>query len=888
MQPSRAPLALCWHHFLLLALLLIPLASAVPQNLTYGIVLNSQDPASPSFIRAISLAKDAVNADPTLNPYVSVSLKTYDSMGAPTQAFIAGMQAVTEGVSGLIGEADSGNTETLALVSQVRANIPLCSGASTSPALSNKTEFPNFFRTIPKDDAQAAGFVALLAQMGWKRVAILFEGTAYGQGITQALGTANTDTGAFSIDAQLSFNPEDDAQITSQLRALLASGSRIILAIGADTANFAKLIKMAATMGLVGDNYVWVLSDALFPALQQLSDSPTTADPAVAAALKGALAVYPRESSGQAGINFASTFATGNSAIPLAPYSMFYYDCVQALVRAQLPLLPAFPVFNIAQIASVTYPGVTGTLAFTPAGDRVGDFLVYNYNGHSVSEVASIKAPTYVYSPSTTVAITFHSGSSSPPLDAPVMKDNVVDWTSPLAIVVTAAFGIMVVVILVSAVGIFAKRQDAGMRAASPLFCGLSLLGMLLVFLSEGVDVGAKTQLHCIAYPALLSTGFFITLCAVFVKQWRIYRIFENVHLINQGIRDKKLITIFSLMVGVQIILLVCMMIVTPLHPVATLDKMTGQTTYSCEATNSSLQGIFAALIFAYGGALVLVCTYLAIRTRNVYSAFNESKWIGLSVYNIILCGSIAIGMTYIGGIPETTRFGVRSAAVFFAATVVYYTLVGRLFQVLLISENSRSEDLGSGAAAAMAAQEVKAAASYVQLGVVTRSGQGLVAVQMRTGRFPMRQQGVVNAHWKTHILSVALGAGERTLVLFEVNSHEAGVAVPLTSVRARVVSSDSKPSDGRARQYRFEIRYHTTCMVAQASTQTECDEWVYLLNSAAGTGSQDDNLHGGESPLPYSPTRAAHGGSRRENDFGLLPYAASGRRGGSHAQGGR
>lgn len=55
---------------------------------------------------------------------------------------------------------------------------------STSPELSNKARFEYFTRTIPSDLHQVRAMVAIVKQLGWRYVSIVYEESNYGIKVT--------------------------------------------------------------------------------------------------------------------------------------------------------------------------------------------------------------------------------------------------------------------------------------------------------------------------------------------------------------------------------------------------------------------------------------------------------------------------------------------------------------------------------------------------------------------------------------------------------------------------------------------------------------------------------------------------------------------------------
>ncbi len=91
---------------------------------------------------------------------------------------------IGEGVVGVIGHICSGATEA-ALGVYLEEEIPIISPSATNPSLTQSGEYPNFFRTIAPDDAQAALQVNFAESLGLSRIAILHDRQSYGLGLAE-------------------------------------------------------------------------------------------------------------------------------------------------------------------------------------------------------------------------------------------------------------------------------------------------------------------------------------------------------------------------------------------------------------------------------------------------------------------------------------------------------------------------------------------------------------------------------------------------------------------------------------------------------------------------------------------------------------------------------
>lgn len=94
-------------------------------------------------------------------------------------------------------------------------NIPQCAAAS-SPDLSNKTEYPYFFRSVSSDVIGARAFVTLAQNMNWKRVAVLTPNSPFGLGYLKAFQASAVGSGVQIIASKL--YPLGNQNFTSQIK----------------------------------------------------------------------------------------------------------------------------------------------------------------------------------------------------------------------------------------------------------------------------------------------------------------------------------------------------------------------------------------------------------------------------------------------------------------------------------------------------------------------------------------------------------------------------------------------------------------------------------------------------------------------------------------------
>jgi len=111
-----------------------------------------------------------------------IELVIEDDVCKPEIAANSAAKVVGEGVVAVIGHICSGATKS-ALGIYKEAGIPTISPSATNPPLTQSGEYPNFFRTIAPDDAQAATDAEFISTtLGLTKVAVLHDKQDYGKG----------------------------------------------------------------------------------------------------------------------------------------------------------------------------------------------------------------------------------------------------------------------------------------------------------------------------------------------------------------------------------------------------------------------------------------------------------------------------------------------------------------------------------------------------------------------------------------------------------------------------------------------------------------------------------------------------------------------------------
>ncbi|KAL7319878.1 hypothetical protein PS15m_002964 [Mucor circinelloides] len=586
-----------------------------------------------------------------------------------TNAVYASVTLLQQGVIGVIGDISSSWTSLSALMTST-LEIPQCSFTANAVAFSDKTQYKYFFRTIPTQVIIADVMLAFASKQGWNKLGVLYTDDPLGQQFYQrALIQAGTmDLHILQYQAIATGNTPDD--ISNALKNITNGGARIIM-VAATASPQNQIMLQAHELGLISKDYVWLMMGDTTKELQAGVDSynqnHTMKQIDFSTEYQGlflfdnwlSLNGYPPFD------NFLDQWALLNpDAYPYAghrnisSYEGLAYSCMMIMAEGFGKLInnsknKTDELYKLStgelgdemlpSAFNIGYVGPEGPMVYDSNGDlTTGNYLVYNLQ-HGIKNVVGKSTGGVL---NITASPMFFDGTNQPPLDSPPSVPLNPDISSPISHAILALSSAGVLFSLVCFFIVLFNRKHEVFKASSPLFCCLELVGFILTYISVVMMIGIPSQASCIVTPVTFSLGFLLVLGNMIAKNYRIYRIFNNIFITRNVITDNHLIQTVVGLVGIEMVILVVGLIVA--KPVPTKFEVSFSSHYwSCEPQGSN-KIIFLVLSTIYAACLLLFATFLAYKTRfagRQYNRYSECKQMGLSVYNILFSALVGFAV---------------------------------------------------------------------------------------------------------------------------------------------------------------------------------------------------------------------------------------------------
>ncbi|KDR18733.1 Gamma-aminobutyric acid type B receptor subunit 2 [Zootermopsis nevadensis] len=578
----------------------------------------------------------------------------------------------------LLGTACSDVTESLAKVMPYW-NILQVSFGSTAPALSDRQEFPLFYRTVAPDSSHNPARLAFVRGLGWDTVTALSQNEdVYSLAVNDLV--TELEQANITCQATITFAESD---FKDQLRMLRDLDTRII--IGSFSHEVApKIFCEAHQLGMYGADYAWILQGA--PSDIWWENVTECPQHHLTAAVEGLLLVSSHNSivgvmpsySGLTNSRFLEEFEL--LSLPVTRYAPQTYDAVWAIALAlrgaqqkwetsEVPIsLHHFDYGRkdmteefLSQLGQLDFLGVSGPVSFSGA-DRIGISAFYQVQGGEVSKVALFypSSDHMDYSCPDCRPLVWQGGQV--PIAKRVCKLRVVtiEPAAFLSITCLALVGITLAFAFLAFNLHFRKLKY--IKLSSPRLNNMAVVGCILVYTAVillGLDHATlPTNTHfpvvCTARVYLLSAGFSLAFGSMFTKTYRVHRIFTRSRsgvVKNKLLQDTQLISLICVLLLIDGLIMTLWVIIDPLQ--RHLRNLTLEISASdrsvvyqpqVEVCRSQYTHGWLAALYGYKGLLLIVGVYMAWETRHVkIPALNDSQYIGMSVYSVVITSVIVV-----------------------------------------------------------------------------------------------------------------------------------------------------------------------------------------------------------------------------------------------------
>ncbi|XP_035240802.1 extracellular calcium-sensing receptor-like [Anguilla anguilla] len=138
------------------------------------------------------------------------------------------------------------------------SNTPVVSYFATCSCLSDRQQYPSFFRTIPSDAFQVRAMVQILQRYGWKWVGLLFSDDDYGVHAAQSFHQEVSRFGCVAFSEMLPSN-NDQAEVQRIVGIIRRSTAKVV-AVFSTEANLLSLAEEISMQNLTGRQ--WIASEA--------------------------------------------------------------------------------------------------------------------------------------------------------------------------------------------------------------------------------------------------------------------------------------------------------------------------------------------------------------------------------------------------------------------------------------------------------------------------------------------------------------------------------------------------------------------------------------------------------------------------------------------------
>ncbi|MFI4929320.1 MAG: branched-chain amino acid ABC transporter substrate-binding protein [Burkholderiales bacterium] len=288
---------------------------------------------------------------------VKLELVAEDDAADPKQGTAAAQKLCDAKVAGVVGHLNSGTTIPASAIYN-QCGIPHITPSATNPKLTTQG-FKTTFRLLANDNALGAGLALHAANnLHLKKIAIIDDRTAYGQGVAEVFTATAKSKGIEIVDQQYTTDKATD--FMAILTAIKSKNPDGVFYGGMDP-QAGPMLRQMEQLGLSNVKYFGgdgICTDKLI----ELSGGAKTLGNVVCAEGGASLAKMP-------GGNAWKARYDAKYPKQFQVYSPYVYDAVHVLVQAMVDAGSIDPKVYLPKLAAINYKGVTANIGFEPDGE---------------------------------------------------------------------------------------------------------------------------------------------------------------------------------------------------------------------------------------------------------------------------------------------------------------------------------------------------------------------------------------------------------------------------------------------------------------------------------------------------------------------------------------
>ncbi|MGD9585584.1 MAG: branched-chain amino acid ABC transporter substrate-binding protein [Brachymonas sp.] len=279
-----------------------------------------------------------------------------DDAADPKQGTAVAQKLCDAKVAGVVGHLNSGTTIPASKIYN-DCGLPMVTGAATNPALT-KPGYKNVFRIIANDNVLGAALADEAKKLGLKRVAVIDDRTAYGQGIAEIFTQTAKKNGMEVVSTQ--FTNDKATDFMAILTAVKAQTPDAVFYGGMD-AQAGPMLRQMAQLGL--DKAKFFGGDGICTnELVKLSGGAKPLGNVICGV--GGASLTKMKGGAEWRKSYDAKFPN-----QFQVYSPYTYDATMLLIDAMKKADSVDPKVYLPKLAAEDYQGVTGKITFDDKGE---------------------------------------------------------------------------------------------------------------------------------------------------------------------------------------------------------------------------------------------------------------------------------------------------------------------------------------------------------------------------------------------------------------------------------------------------------------------------------------------------------------------------------------